>query len=174
MIYVTCHGCVHSAVQCEAREKFKNAVQGLGIRSIKWKCADRVSEFLVGDPVWAYTADWHFSSGEEGSPTMDHFPAIVVKLCADGGALVFIEKGAKGRESEAEFMPAGNGFCKIPFRRLLARDAAREAVCNQCDWPASKGHQQGYMCATPAGTAKRLGIDLRTAALMTEAERCAP
>jgi hypothetical protein len=148
MNYATCRGCFRARQKCETRDALRSKILGLGVTSIKWKCADRQNRFEVGDPIWAYTADWHFNSGEEGSPTMDHFPGVVIHLCADGKILVFIEKGALGRETEAEFYPlGGRGFCKIPISRLSNREGERETICKHCQWPSSKGHEPGSSCA---------------------------
>jgi hypothetical protein len=147
MNYATCRGCVRSRQKCETRDALRSKILGLGVTSIKWKCTDRQNRFEVGEPIWAYTADWHFNSGEEGNPTMDHFPGVVVHVCADGKITVFINKGAEGRETGAEFEPLKGGFCKIPISRLSNRDGERETICKHCDWPSSKGHEPSGYCS---------------------------
>lgn len=146
-IYRTCRGCVSDGLSCAAREALKNSIKGLRITSVKWACVDRAPKFVRGDPVWALTiASRDLTDGEE--PHRDEFPGIVIGQ-AGAKMLIYIEPGSEGidhDDGEPTFEPSGNGFCKIPISRLKPRRGDRQEVCRFCDWPTSKGHQEGYNC----------------------------
>lgn len=144
----TCSGCVFDKEPCFHRDTLKAKLSGLGITSVRWKCKFRSARFIVGDPVWALTSE-SYGSADEGGPLKDDFAGFVIRS-AGAKALVWIEPGTPGRERGEDgvrFEPSGNGFCKIPLSRLKPREAEREAICPSCEWPASKGHQEGYSCA---------------------------
>lgn len=52
MNYATCRGCIRAHQKCGARDALRSKILGLGITSIKWKCAERQNRFEIGDPVW--------------------------------------------------------------------------------------------------------------------------
>lgn len=142
--YRSCTGCIAQGQRCATRDALRKQIKGLGITSIKWRCDDRKPKYQVGDPVWVDTiADLSDADYRE------EFPGVVVD--ADGARpLVFIDPGSKSID-DTPFVPGGNGsgFCKIPLSRIKARDGDRQAICRSCSWPASKGHQEGYICAVP-------------------------
>lgn len=150
MAYRTCQGCTHEKHPCAARDALRAKLKGIGVTSIKWKCADRVSRFNVGDAVWAMTVAGH-SEGyyDQGEPLRDEFPATLIRLIGSK-ALVFIVPGVEGKGHCGDGIPfetRGRGFCKIPLSRLTARDGKAEAICKDCEQPESMGHQEGYSCA---------------------------
>ena len=146
MRYRTCEGCVRGGVFCSARDALRIQLSGLRITSVRWQCRERIACFQIGDPVWALTVDGQPDGDEDGDPFRGRFPAIVIRE-AGTKMLVFIEPGARDADGDLEFSASHNGFCKIPLSRLSARDGERESVCPACEWPASKGHMQGYSCA---------------------------
>ncbi len=148
MNYRTCCGCVTEGQTCEARDRVRAQIRGLGVTSIRWKCGHRIPRFVVGDPVWAQTVTDHAGEYVDGEQFRDDYPAVVIR---DLGSkmLVFIESGAPGRDygDGAPFQPSRNGFCKVSLSRITKRDGERVDVCPYCEWPAPKGHQDGYSCS---------------------------
>lgn len=150
MTYRTCIGCISEKQPCQARDKLRATLKGLGVTSIKWKCRARWPRFEVGDPVWALTVA-NTSGGEvddDGQALRDYFPAVAIRACGTK-MLVRIEPGAAGRGDFGDgvkFDPTHSGYCKIPLSRISAREGEREQVCRYCEWPASKGHAPGYSC----------------------------
>lgn len=144
--YRTCVGCIDEKHDCASRDRLRKHLKGLGVTSIKWKCAMRVDRVNVGDPVWALTVA--STTDNDGEPYRDHFPAMAIRHCGSK-MLVFIEPGSLGRNEECKFDATHSGFCKIPLSRISARDGEREDICKSCQWPASKGHAPGYICAGP-------------------------
>lgn len=147
MILRTCHGCAKEKVPCIDREAFKDALRGLGVTSVKWKCKSRVSAYEPGDPVWARTQAFYAGHGEDGC--VDDFPATVIRVMGTK-AVVFIAPGSLGAGGEYQFEANNNGFCKIPLSRLKKRDGMRESVCRYCQMPESQGHAEGYSCTMAA------------------------
>lgn len=149
--YRTCQGCIFSGQPCEARDALSKSIKGRGVTSVKWKCHNRKSKFVVGDPVWATTWDGEYD--EYGDNVRAQFPGIVIREKGTK-CLVYIKPGCRDREEETEFHPcekgAGTkGFCLIPIYRLMRRDAPKEVVCSHCEFPESAGHQSGYSCSIP-------------------------
>lgn len=146
MFYRACLGCVRQGQPCDARDQLKARLKGLGITSVKWKCAEREARFAVGGRVWAKTFCGFIDEFSDGSP-IEEFPGTVVRLMGSK-ALVYIRPGIIARDEETEFTPArgGHGFCKIPLSRLKARQGERANVCPECELPEEFGHQEGFAC----------------------------
>jgi hypothetical protein len=150
MIYRTCQGCVLEKELCDARDAVRLRLKGLGVTTIKWKCAERVDRYKIGDPVWAMTvcgqsADYF----EQGEQLRDEFPAIVIRHMGSK-ALVFIKPDVEGKGHCGDGVPfeaSNRGFCKIPLARLSPREGQPEKVCRSCEQPESLGHIEGYSCA---------------------------
>lgn len=145
-----CVGCAHDKATCNAFLTFKENLKGLGITSVKWRCAERRDRFHIGQPVWALTTcfyggdyqdDWH----------RDEWPGHIIRLTGST-ALVYIEPGADAKDhghGDLPFEPksGGRGFCKIPLSRLKTRIGDDETICKQCELPSYAGHQAGYACS---------------------------
>lgn len=141
----TCFGCSLQEAQCDHRDAMKLALQGLGVTSIKWRCRNRVPQFIVGSRVWAVT-DVSLTDYFDDR-LVDDFPGTVVKILDHAKALVFIPKGALGRTSGAEFEPSSNGFCKLPFSRMTLREDLEDTVCPACLLPEQYGHLPNHSCS---------------------------
>ncbi len=50
--YRTCNGCAFEGHPCKTREAMSNAIRGLHITSIKWRCKDRRDAYEQGEPVF--------------------------------------------------------------------------------------------------------------------------
>ncbi|TAI67632.1 hypothetical protein [Bradyrhizobium sp. Leo170] len=145
--YRTCTGCVVQGQPCDARDGLRKKLKGLGVTSVKWKCADRIARFQVGDLVWVDTVADPNDYGDDGEPYRDEFPGVIVDA-AGAKPLVFIDPGVKGKSEEAAFVAAkSNGFCRIPLSRLKEREGEKEKICQSCQWPEWKGHHPGFSCA---------------------------
>ena len=130
----------------------REAIKGLSITSLKWRCRSRQPAFPVGAAVWIYTVCDRSNpnyvddgSGYRDGPEKFDFPAIVVR---EGypKALVFVAEKTRDQEDEVDF--SGQRFCAIPISRMRRRDAPDEHVCQSCMQPASAGHISGYSCGT--------------------------
>lgn len=148
-VYRTCAGCAMNKSDCATRAALKARLIGLGITSIKWRCADRRDQYSIGQAVWAST-----ENGQPLSPYSDpdpkgEFPGVIIRNLGSR-ALVFIEPNARDRyDDEVQFQPlsGGRGFCKLPISRLKPRDAPPQAICPSCEMPESLGHQEGLSCS---------------------------
>lgn len=143
--YRTCFGCLHQGKPCAARDAMRANLRGLGVTSIKWKCADRVSRFKCGDAVWAETYSSYGNADFERAERSD-FPAFVTDVTGSK-VVVYIHNGSLSQCEEYEFEANNNGFCKIPMGRIRPRDAAAQAICKHCRLPEMFGHAEGYFCS---------------------------
>lgn len=145
--YRSCTGCIKQGQPCDTRDVLRKRLKGLGITSVKWKCGDRVARIQPGDAVWVETVADPNEVDDDGQPFRGKFPGVAIQE-RGAGMLVFIEDGAQDlyEEHDVRFVARNNGFCKIPLSRITLREAPREEICASCSWPASKGHQAGYLC----------------------------
>lgn len=143
MTYRTCVGCIQQNQPCEARDKLRDMLKGLGVMSIKWKCKSRVARINVGDPIWALTVASINRVNQDGDPYRAYFPGIAIKGCGSK-MLIHIAPGTPGRDEDCTF--EGTGFCKIPMGRIEKRDGERVEVCRCCQQPAFMGHIFGAAC----------------------------
>lgn len=145
MNYGTCIGCVHDSGYCHARELVKAKVKGVGVTSIKWKCAHRRPVYQSGDAVWATTfIGYSVDNDGWGRETKEFasFPATVISLHGSK-AFMFIEPGATSEGGDYNFEPHSNGYVKIPISRTRRREAIREHVCPSCERVARlHGHEE--------------------------------
>lgn len=154
----TCVGCASDKNTCGAFAAFKEKIKGLGITSVKWRCLNRVGRFHIGQPVWALTTVIYRGGYDLDEVCRDEWPGHIIKLLGSS-ALVYIKPGvqAKDHDEEAPFEPksGGNGFCRIPLSRLVARDGDDEEICKSCELPAFAGHIEGYSCSRAAALKAR-------------------
>jgi hypothetical protein len=133
MTYRTCTGCVFGEAFCNVRENVKAQVKGLGVTSLKWTCKWKRLAFRPGDAVLVETLAFDPEGDEEFY--VRTYPGIAIQN--KGSKLIcFIEPGASehGDENLYPFEPkgSGEGFVKVPLKRVSKRDGVRETVCHYC------------------------------------------
>lgn len=132
----TCRACVIDGA-CEVQNELKSAIAGLGIRSLKHHCTQRVDMFKPGAPVLVDT--WAtYDRGEDDSepPVRDWFKGHFIQYARDGRPLVYVAAGTPGEGGEGDFEPHGNGFLKVALSRVKSRDG--EPVDTEaCRWCAA-------------------------------------
>lgn len=129
----TCHTCAKPRATCPTREALQAALAGLRITSIKHRCADYAPAFLPGEPVKVETFAWYFRDEDDPPPRL-WFPGHFIRQLATK-ALVFVKAGAVDLNGKGvEFEPNGNGYLKVPLRRIAARegDAVSVEACRFC------------------------------------------
>lgn len=151
MTYRTCTGCVHGAGACQARDIIKAHVKGIGVTSLKWRCAHRQPVYRPGDAVWVNLfVGWEDGGDSWGreEQAFAEFPGVVIRV-RGSKAVIFIEPGVQSRCEQYDFEPqkSGNGHVKIPLSRTRKRHAVREHVCPVCERIVRlKGHEPEYRC----------------------------
>lgn len=133
MTYRTCVGCVHGTGACQIRDEVKAKVSGLGVTSLKWTCKWKRLAFRPGDAVLVDTLAYEPEGDEEYY--VRTYPGIVIQN--KGSKLIcFIEPGVSeaGGENLYPFEPkgGGNGFVKVPLKRVAKCEGVRESVCHYC------------------------------------------
>lgn len=135
----TCHTCAKPAATCPTRKALQAKLSGLGVLSLKHRCADYRAAFLPGDAVKVLTIPYYPTDDEPAAPQR-WFPGYFVKLTGTR-ALVFVKRGAEPIDADPlaadhVFEPNGGGYLKVPLKRLAVRDG--EAVrIEACRWCAS-------------------------------------
>lgn len=154
MTYQTCVGCAFGTGACQAREKIKAHVKGIGVTSIKWRCKFRRPVYLPGEAIWVNLfvgmEDHGDSWGREEAAFAD-FPGTVIRL-RGSKAVVFVSPGTMSDGEEYLFEPTkgGNGHVKIPISRTRRRDAIREHVCPACESIVRFSGHEDYCRHKPA------------------------
>lgn len=131
-VFRTCHTCAKPAAACDALGALKASIAGLGLTSVKHRCAGYAPAFMPGDAVKVETLAW-FHNDDDPPPKL-WFPGHFVRL-AGQRAIVFVPKGAEDLNCEdVRFEPHGNGYLKVPLSRVAHRDAPAVDVSNcwQC------------------------------------------
>lgn len=122
--YATCVGCA-LVDNCQTRPKIKADIAGLGIMSLKFRCAERRDMYQPGDAVWfrfPVVTGQHWEGYDQ--MTACDFPGYVSGK--SGNKVVgFIEPGVmdKGGRYPFEPMNGGKGYVKVPLARVSHRDA---------------------------------------------------
>lgn len=133
--FPTCHTCALPAATCQTREALKAAITGLGLTSVKHRCASYAPAFMPGDAVKVETYAWFHRDGEGTSPKL-WFPGHFIRLVGQR-ALVFVSHEAVSLNGDGvEFEPNGNGYLKVPMGRVRHRDAEPVDV-TACTWCAA-------------------------------------
>lgn len=149
MIYRTCFGCVSHGKPCQSRDDIKNAVAGLGITSLKWKCAARKSSFERGDQVYVTTFNGEKNSWESEISYMSEFPGVVMHT--NGTKVnVYIAPGAMCSDEEYAFEPTNGslGYLSVPMSRLTMRCDEKAEICPTCNGVIGmNAHIDGYYCS---------------------------
>lgn len=156
---------------CEAQDKVRDAVQGLGIYSLLHRCATHEARYRPGQAVWAFVMDAPYSEYGDGpgEPCRAWFPGHFIAVARNNTrGLVMIAEGAEPREQpdeaydELSFSPGKNGVCKVAWKRIEPRDAPDVDACSRCGnlntMPCDYGHdgdcpRQGIGAAMERGAA---------------------
>ena len=127
--YRTCRTCLFNSANCELKSQLSRAIRGLGITSVKHKCAAYRDEFTPGQPIVALTTPYM------GSETMGHFPGWFIRYRANASPLVYIKPGTKAVEDESVlFETQGKGYCGIAMNRIATRNTSEPSpYCSECD-----------------------------------------
>ncbi len=155
-VLFTCRSCMHKGA-CEIQTRVLVAVKGLGVSSLKHRCAKHEPPYRAGQAVWAFVMDAPWSVYEEsyGEPVRAWFPGHFISVSSKGNsrALVVIEAGAEPREQprrgdDVDFQPVHQkGICKVTWSRIETREAPDAALCPKCGELEILGMRE---CANPS------------------------
>lgn len=134
-VFRTCHTCALPSATCATRAALQASIAGLGITSVKHRCATYAPAFRPGDAVKVETLAWYHSDDDDEPPKL-WFPGHFIRMTGTR-AIVFVPRKALSLDgSGTEFEPHGNGYLKVPLSRLAHRDAAPVDV-TACHWCAA-------------------------------------
>jgi len=132
MNYRTCYGCKIDPSTCARRIGLRDALRGLGIRSVSFRCDDRAPVFNPGDRA---TVTWRFPIDYEEFDV--EFAVTVIEERKPGRYYVRVDDG---RSLEGDDWPScpndltGGGHANVSFTRLKPLDEERRKVCPACGW----------------------------------------
>ncbi|MFN6952495.1 MAG: hypothetical protein ACK4NE_07865 [Albidovulum sp.] len=131
----TCTGCKFKGV-CDHAAHLRAAIKGHGIRSVKFSCAEREPVFRPGDPAifTTYISD----PDEEHRCGVEEVSFAGVVIDQRGSKVIgFIKPDSRDIHGEVIFEAKGNGYVKMPIKRVRP-DPSREPVeIKTCRWCAS-------------------------------------
>jgi hypothetical protein len=124
-VYATCHGCTFKG-DCRALTLLKKQIAGLGVTTVRHRCALRVPQFLPGDPVIVKTGTQ--GEGEYGPVwCLSEFPGTFIQEERKGARVIcFIKPGTEGTTGD-EFEPVNgkDGFVKVSRSRIRKGQSER-------------------------------------------------
>lgn len=162
--FSTCIGCVRKP-DCAKLADIKAAVVGLGVTSLKHRCATRDPEFKPGDPVLVKTVPWRNDPEPENDyrepPKLWFRGVFVSELKNFNQIIVYIKPGTPneteydgtGYIDEEEFFPSGAkpGFVKVPRSRVKKAEGDKVdlKLCAACGEPTAITNCCGGMGGDP-------------------------
>ena len=139
--FPTCLGCVRAPEACESFARLKEAIAGLGVTTIKWRCADRAAAYVPGSPVMVMTYSWSERDPDEPDSlrfALRPYPGVFIKKAGTKG-VCFIKPGELSADDyEFPFVPkasvTGKGFIKARLALISPREGAAidVALCETC------------------------------------------
>lgn len=161
-----CVGCSRQGAPCPTREALNAQIRGLGISSLRHRCAARVPRYTAGQAVVIHTYDGeHDYNGEY---TMQWWPVWFIEQKATR-AICFIRPGTD--VDGYEFSPQhSRGYVKVPLFRVKAasHEPVELARCEGCgDYTAFLGDA----CGEPQYTGPLCVKRQRTASVSAAGER---
>ncbi len=119
MYYKTCQGCAIDKEGCSRRKGIKDAVKGLDVTSINFKCRTRKPVFYRGQRV---EVSWIINDGYEDFHI--DFGATIISESSPGHFHIRVDDGPS-RSDEGFSCPqdlSGNGHAKVSMHNLRPLD----------------------------------------------------
>jgi hypothetical protein len=131
-LYLTCRNCGVDRNGCARRAEIRARVKGLGITSLKFRCADRKPIYHAGQRVevtWKYCPpDWDW---EEGM-SLETWPATVVQETKKG-FLIAVDDVPSGNDLPArEFIKSASLYCNVAAGKLAPLNEPDRRSCDYC------------------------------------------
>lgn len=132
--YRTCNGCAFEGQPCKTREAMSDAIRGLHITSIKWRCKDRRDAYEQGEPVFVSIIERY--EGEDPCITN------VIAICLGMRGRKVHAYVPKTEQEESEISFRSNGFVSVSRDHVRKRGGEFEPVC-RCGRPYRiDGHEE--------------------------------
>lgn len=134
----TCKTCRVGKADCDVRAKLEAAIAGLGIGSLKHRCAPYAPLYTPGAPVLVQTVAWMSRDGngdDEGEPPKHWYPGHFIRF-TKASVVAFIKPGTDpvdvtGAHS-CPFETQRQGFVKVPLYRVRPSDWAAPVSVEEC------------------------------------------
>lgn len=139
--FSTCRTCIFRPTDCVVRAKLAAAIAGLGVGSIKHRCALHAPLYSPGAPVLVQTVAWMSRDGngdDEGDPPVHWYPGHFIRF-SKASVVAFVKPGTEPVDVIGAhgypFETQRHGFVKVPLGRVRPSDWAPVldvAECGQC------------------------------------------
>lgn len=131
-LYLTCRNCGVNCQTCARRAEVQAGVKGLGLTSIKFRCADRRPMYHAGQRVavtWKYSPpDWDYEDGL----SLETWPATIVQETKKG-FLIVVDDVPSGNDLPArEYIKSESLYCNVMATKLAPLDEPDRQTCEHC------------------------------------------
>lgn len=140
--YRTCVGCLFGKGPCAERTKLRQSIAGLGLTSVKFRCAWKRPEYRPGEPISISMIDYHDSyDGGSHVAYVDGF--FVADTIAPSKALVFAIPASVEEAFDGEVKLKNSGYMSLSRSYLEQRAGVPASFCKDCgNLGAISGHTE--------------------------------
>jgi hypothetical protein len=138
MKLLTCTGCKLDRA-CARADQMRAALKGNGVLSVKFACKDRQPVFAPGDAALftTFVTDCDPNEMFGGRVVEVTYPGVVIEQVGSK-VIGFIKAGIEDNNGEGlPFEPRGNGYVKMPLRRVRRDETRPPTEIKTCQWCAS-------------------------------------
>ena len=128
--YRTCSGCLFGKGPCAEREILRRKVAGLGLTSIKWKCAWKRPAFRPGEPVSVRAMD-RAEDYEDGTRVEVVEGYFVSETSATDKVVVYVDPAHFSETFDGSEMRS-NGFMRLSRSYVSRREGVPASFCKEC------------------------------------------
>lgn len=172
--YHTCRGCSLFGKPCARRDSIATSIKGLGLTSVKHRCAERVPMFRSGQSVLVLTVAFYADDDLDKAP-LAWFPGWIIDQTGTT-VIAFIAPGTpafRGADPENTFEPCGSrpGYVKVPLSRIQAHSGGDADITECPSCYARPFLENGGKCAAIGRSTCPRGLDPTPAAQATKPEK---
>lgn len=148
--YRTCLNCAHAPNECATRDRIKQAIAGLSVTYLKFRCPDRAPIYRVGERVsvtWPVCVEAGYCD-HPGDWNLETWPATVIKEIGSK-FLICVDDVDSDLETPARsYIQNENLYCKVSASRLARLDEPKRAVCGLCGLVEGAGFDACWQIGT--------------------------
>lgn len=130
--YATCRNCAVDRPSCARRAEVRARVKGLGLTSIKFRCAARRPLYRPGQRVevtWRYCPpDWGYEEGV----SLETWPATVVQETKRGFLIVVDDVPSDNDLPARDYIKSDSLYCNVAASKLSPLNEPDRRTCEYC------------------------------------------
>lgn len=131
--YRPCTNCVREKAPCPRRERIATGIKGLGLTSVKFRCAEREPIFTIGQRVtvtWLVRAEsdcWY----DDGA-MWESWPATVIAERGSKFQIVVDDVDSDEGTPARNYIKSETLYCNVTAGKLNPLDEPPRSVCGAC------------------------------------------